>query len=146
MKQGYTWIKVLWKTGYKSWVKLEDLKHDDPLKLINYAQNNQLSNLEEWKWTNNFNQNLNLFEVMVQNTSQSLNNTYKFGVRVPKTAKQALQFDKEDENSLWKEAIDKEINEINEYQTFKVLDHTETLSYGYKQIPYHLISDVKFDG
>ena len=30
-KQGQIWIKVLWKTGYKSWVKLEDLKHDDPL-------------------------------------------------------------------------------------------------------------------
>ena len=75
-----------------------------------------------------------------------MNNNYKFGVRVPKTAKQALQFDKEDGNSLWKEAIDKEINEINEYQTFKVLDQKETLPYGYKQIPYHLIFDVKFDG
>ena len=69
---------------------------------------------------------------MVQNINQSSNNTYKFGVRVPKTAKQALQFDKEDGNLMWKDAIDKEINEINKYQTFKVLDNSDKLLYGYK--------------
>ena len=44
---------------------------------------------------------------MVRNIKQSAENTYKFGVRVPKSVKQALQFDQEDGNTLWKEAIDK---------------------------------------
>ena len=89
-KQGQTWIKVLWKTGYKSWVKLEDLKSDDPLILIQYAKSDQLSHLKEWNWTKKFNQDLNLFQVMVQNTKCSTENTYKLVVRVPKTTKQAL--------------------------------------------------------
>ena len=104
----------MWKTGYKSWVKLEDLKSDDPLSLIQYATSNQLSHVKEWNWTQQFNQELNLFKVMVQNTKSSMENTYKFGVRVPKTAKQALQFDKEGGNSLWKGSIEKEIKEISD--------------------------------
>ena len=80
VKQGQTWIKVLWKTGYKSWVKLEDLKCDDPLNLVHYAQNNKLSHLEDWKWTDDFNQNIKLFKVMSQNIHQASRNTYKFGV------------------------------------------------------------------
>ena len=39
-----------------------------------------------------------------------------------------------------------EIDSINAYQTFRVLEDNEPLPDGYKWIPYHCIYDVKFDG
>ena len=38
------------------------------------------------------------------------------------------------------------INQLHEYNTFKVLNDSEMIPEGYKFIPYHYIYDVKFDG
>ena len=39
-----------------------------------------------------------------------------------------------------------EINQLMEYETFRVLGDNEPTPPGYKYIPYHCIYDVKFDG
>jgi hypothetical protein len=53
--------------------------------------------------------------------------------------------DKINNNKLWQEEIEKELNQINEYQTFQVLEEGETLPNKYKCLPYHIVFDVKFD-
>ena len=70
---------------------------------------------------------------------------YKFGVQVPRNTKEALLFDKQNNNTLWKEAIAKEMSKIMEFQVFKTPPDGKTPP-GYKQIPCHMIYDVKFDG
>src|SRR5574339_467149 len=42
--------------------------------------------------------------------------------------------------------MNKEISQLHESETFKVLDDNEKVPEGYKLIPYHCIYDVKFDG
>ena len=44
---------------------------------------------------------------------------YKFAVQVPRNTKEALLFDKQNNNTLWKEAIAKEMSKIMEFQVFK---------------------------
>src|SRR5688500_19342803 len=39
-----------------------------------------------------------------------------------------------------------EIDSLQEHGTFKVLEDGKPIPEGYKQIPYHCIYDVKFDG
>ena len=39
-----------------------------------------------------------------------------------------------------------EIKQLHQYETFKVLRKGEKIPEGYKQIPYHCIYDVKYDG
>ncbi len=58
----------------------------------------------------------------------------------------ALYLDKISNNDLWKEAMQKEVNSINEFEMLKVLEDDEILPEEYTKIPYHLIWDVKFDG
>src|SRR6478735_2529933 len=70
----------------------------------------------------------------------------KFGVEVPKSTRHALQIDKADGTDLWKEAMKTEINQLHQYETFKVIKKGEKVPYGYKAIPYHCIYDVKYDG
>ena len=49
-------------------------------------------------------------------------------------------------NNLWTEAINAELDQINEYKTFRVLKYDEPIPSGYKKIPYHFVFDVKIDG
>jgi hypothetical protein len=55
-----------------------------------------------------------------------------------------LLLDDQNGDSLWKEAIEKELKQIQDYRTFRELRKGETLQ-DYKRIPYHIILDVKFD-
>ena len=43
------------------------------------------------------------------------------------------------------DALRTEIGQINDYQTFRIIPDGVPLP-GYKQIPYHIVFDIKFDG
>ena len=53
--------------------------------------------------------------------------------------------DRQNENTLWQEAIDKELKQLADYKTFRKLEPGEVLGSDYKRIPYHIVFDVKFD-
>jgi flavin-binding protein dodecin len=44
----------------------------------------------------------------------------------------------------WKAAIDKELQQVNDYKEFRLLRHDKQLD-NYQQIPYQVIFNVKFD-
>ena len=67
-------------------------------------------------------------------------------MQVPHSASHALELDKNEQNHLWKESMDAEIESINSFETFRVLEEGEPLPEGYVRIPYHIVHDVKFDG
>jgi hypothetical protein len=48
-------------------------------------------------------------------------------------------------NNLWQEAIQTELKQLTEYETFIVLDSGEDIPKGYQKIPYHIVCDVKYD-
>ena len=64
---------------------------------------------------------------------------------MPHSPKHALQLDEEHGNDNWQRSIKKELDEINEYETFRLPKEGESLN-GFQHIPYHLVFDVKFDG
>ena len=60
-------------------------------------------------------------------------------------AKDALRIDKANGNTLWQDAIAKELGQINNYKVFRKLEDDDVLPVGYKKIPYHIVFDVKLD-
>jgi len=70
--------------------------------------------------------------------------THKFGIEVPKTIKRALEIDKENGNSLWRDAIAKEMQAVK--ITFKMLEDGQKPTPGYQLMSWHIIFDVKLDG
>ena len=70
---------------------------------------------------------------------------FKFGVQVPLRVKQALTLDLKNGNTKWQDAIKTELGQLEEFRVFRLLAEGETLPEGYKQIPYHIVFDVKFD-
>jgi len=69
--------------------------------------------------------------------------THKYGIRLPKSVQEALHLDQENGNTLWYDAIQKELKNVQ--VAFKFLDDDEPTPVGYKEIPCHIIFDIKMD-
>jgi hypothetical protein len=70
---------------------------------------------------------------------------YKVGIQIPKGSKNAIDLDKKNGNQFWQEAINTELKQITDYQTFIVLDSGEDIPTSYQKIPHHMVFDVKYD-
>lgn len=69
----------------------------------------------------------------------------KFGVEVPRDTKEAYFLDLKNRNTLWQEAIAKELRQLNDFKTFRALERDEDPPKGYSRIPYHIVYVVKRD-
>ena len=77
-----------------------------------------------------------------------------FGYLIPINYMEAMQFDKENKNSKWHDAIKLEMESMHACKVFKkwdkaILDkHNKVMNppMGYHKIKVHLVSAVKFDG
>jgi len=128
---------------------MKSIKESDPLTLAKYSHENQLYNLNGWKWTKRHKQNPNKFIRMLRIFKAKSRNAFKkfkFGVRNPRSVPDALQIDKENGNNLWLEAINKELEELMKMDTFIFKDNINDIPHDYQFIPTHLIFDAKYDG
>ena len=69
----------------------------------------------------------------------------KFGIEVPRSVRHAFYLDRINWDNQWKDAIAKELKEINSFRVFRPVTPDDNLD-EYQKIPYHLVFDVKFDG
>lgn len=140
-------LKVEWIDGEKSWVGLDVIKYHAPKRVLEYVLKNNLVKSPGWEWVHQF---LQAHEGLAPYRKAYLASKkevkYKFGVKVAMSPKHALELDLKKGNNLWKEAIQAELDQINEYKTFRVLENNEPTPTGFKRIPYHFVFDVKIDG
>ena len=66
---------------------------------------------------------------------------FKYGVRIPKTVKEAFALDHENGDSLWREAILKEMKNVR--VAFEVYEGDVKDLVGYQKVKCHVIFDVK---
>ena len=100
----------------------------DMIALAKYAHDNDLVNTAGWKWAKKKTKNPKKFVRLTKifRSQVSLPRRYKFGIRVPANQAEAIAFDKANGNTLWQDAIDKEISQLLEYETFEIKDSGET--------------------
>jgi hypothetical protein len=129
-----------WVDGKALWLQCPDL-------VLTYVTTHHLSDNPSFRWLQDTHTtNANLAHVYKANTDPKAPK-FKFGEEVPRSVKHALLLDTTKGYSYddsWQCAIDKELNQLREYHTFRPLHHGERLS-DYQRIPYHLVFDVKFD-
>ncbi len=105
----------------------------------------QVQNQHVWKWINAYSTNEDVRTSLRKALKASRNETkYKFGVEVPHSVRHAIQLDTMNGDSLWRQAMETELRQINEYETFREME-LKDIPIGYKKIPYQMIFDVKFD-
>ncbi len=84
-----------------------------------------------------------IISLVYKRTPRYLKRTHKFGIEVPKTVKEALALDCKNSNTLWADAIAKEMKEVR--IAFNILPDGHSTPIGYQKIPCHMIFDVKME-
>ena len=69
---------------------------------------------------------------------------YKFSVEIPRDQNHAMELDRQNGNTLWRDAELKELGQLKDYETFKDYGKGKAPA-GYKVIKYHIVYDVKHD-
>ena len=95
---------------------------DDPVSCAQYAKDNNLVEESGWKWFHHLAKNEKKFKTMVnQACLKSIRRSmvYKYGFEVVQTHAHAMQLDAASGNTKWKDAINTELAQIIEYETFE---------------------------
>ena len=127
----------MWLGGDKQWVRMGDLCIHDPLLVLRYGLRHHLTLKPGWEWGESFVNGDRELAQIIHAYKVSKATTFKFGVQVPNSTQDALCLDSKAAEMLWHEAIDAELKQINEYETFRVLKDNEPIPPGFKLIPYH---------
>ena len=150
-------VQVEWETGEITFEPLSIIAADDPVTCAAYAKENDLLALEGWR---RFRSLAKKDKVLARAIKQSKirqvrrSQTYMFGYLIPRNYMEAMQFDSENKNSKWYDAIKLEMESMAEYKVFKkwdkaILDKHKKVKNppkGYQRIKVHLVFAVKFDG
>ena len=102
-------INVEFSYGTTDWLPLRDVKDSNPIDLAEYAIASKIDHEPAFKWW---------VPLVMRKRGRMINKvkkkywrtTHKYGIRVPKTVKEALQIDKENGNTYWSDAIKKEMS------------------------------------
>ena len=118
LKQTYPYWKgckynvlVEWETWEKSYEPLSFLGVDDPVTCAMYAKENDLLHIDEWKRFRNLaKRDKTLTRAVMQLRIRQARRAkkYIFGYLIPRSYKEALEFDKKNNNTKWTDATREE--------------------------------------
>ena len=130
------------KRKYRSttWKKLKDIKDSYSVQLAEYAVENRVSEEPAFAWWVKF--VLRKRDHIISKTQRHWLKTHKYRIRVPNTVEETILIDKENWDTLWWDAIMKEMKNVR--PAFEVFEKIkEDMTIGYQQIKCHMIFDVK---
>ena len=133
---------VQWKTGEQQWVPLKDLKESNPVEVADYVKANGLIDEPAFKWWVPYTLRKRDY-IIAKVTARVKKKTHKYGIKIPRTVKEAYELDKINGNTYWRDAIAKEMENVS--IAFDILEDDEGLPPGYQLASCHLIFDVKMD-
>ena len=137
-------LNIEWENGTTSWVPLREIKLSNPVKVAEYAFSRNIQDEPAFSWWvyKILKKRDRLISKLKLNYNKVRKNV-KFGVKVPLTVEEARQFDKDNNNTLWEEAIKKELSKVR--VAFELIDENSSPIPGSKKINYHFVFDVKHD-
>ena len=131
-----------WKDGSSAWVPLKVLKESNPVEVAEYVTALDLEDQPAFAWW--VPHTLKKRDRIVAGiNSRVRKRNCKFGIKIPRSIKEAKIFDDENGNTLWQDAYAKEMYNVG--VAFKILNDGEAIPVGYKKASGHLIFDLKMD-
>ena len=144
-------VMIEWENGESTTEPLSIVAADDPVTCALYAKEKNLLEAPGWKRFKSIaRREKKLLRMVNQAKLRSFNTApkYKYGFEVPRNYQHALRLDELNKNSKWHDSVDTELDQIDEYDTFKDLGHKSKAKPppGHKKIRVHLVFDIKHDG
>lgn len=134
---------VQWKDGTTSWARLADMKESYPVQVAEYALSCGLDSEPAFAWW--VHHYLRKRDRIVAAVNKRYHKrTHKYGIEIPKTVRRAMEIDRENGNTLWHDAIMKELNAVK--KAFMPIDPSDPDPVGYQYMEGHVVFDIKLDG
>ena len=146
-----------WKDKSQDWIPLKDLKECNPIEVTEYVKSHGLIGEPAFSWW--CNHVLKVRTAIIDKVkSRYWKATHKYGFRMPKTVEEAHEIDNENCNTLWADAIDKEMKTVQiAFKPYihpkdglvspkRVRQDRQKYLLGYTEIKCHLVFDIKLDG
>ncbi|KAI2495086.1 Reverse transcriptase (RNA-dependent DNA polymerase) [Fragilaria crotonensis] len=124
-----------------TWVTLKDMKEAYPVQSAEYAVQARIAEEPAFAWWAPHTLKKRN-RIIAKVKSKYWLRTHKFGIRIPKSVKEAREIDAENGNTYWWDAILKEMKNVR--PAFEVWEGSkDAIPPRYQQIKCHLIFDVK---
>ena len=128
--------------GSETWIPLKDLKESSPVKVALYAKANDLISEPAFQWWVPY--TLRKSHIIIAKIKARMKRvTHKYGIAIPKDHDHAAALDRENGNTLWADALAKEMTNVS--VAFEILPIGVKPPPGWKKSSGHLIWDVKMD-
>ena len=132
----------LWKDGSSSWIPLKVLKESNPIEVAEYVTALELQDELAFAWWVPY--VLRKRDRIIASLNMRVKKkTHKFGIQVPTSVDEARELDRINGNTLWMDALAKEMYNVG--IAFRILEDNENLPVGYSKSSGHIIWDVKMD-
>ena len=137
-------VLIKWTDNSSNWISLSVAKQSYPIQIAEFAIANKLDNEPAFKWWVKHTMKKRDRIISKINTSHyHRKGKMKFGITVPGTVEEALSLDQKNGNTLWHDAIEKEMK--NSRIAFELLSKEDKPPPGYKKITCHMNFEIKMD-
>ena len=135
-------LLVKWRDQSKSWVKLSELKESHPVETAEFAKSRGIDNEPAFAWwvphtLKKRNAIISAMKVRLRQT------THKYGIEIPTSVDHAMEIDRKNRNTMWKDAFALEMYNVG--VAFEILEEGQKAPLGWNKASGHLIWDVKMD-
>ncbi len=136
-------ICIQWKDGLTSWHSLKDLEESHPVQTTEFAVVQWVDHEPAFNFCVDqvLKKHGRIISLVKKRNARYLKKTHKFCIKMTKTMAEAYMLNKKNENTLWVDAIDKEMKEVK--VSFEVLEDGERVSVRYQHVPMYMVFDVK---
>jgi hypothetical protein len=133
---------VGWANSLRQWIDLKLLTESNPVQVAEYATAHNIAEEPAFAWWVPY--VLRKQDVIVSAINSRVKRTsHKYGIEVPTSVKNAIEVDRKNKNSLWADALKKEMGNV--CVTFKILGQNAKVPPGWFKASGHIIFDVKTD-
>ncbi len=139
--QGWKFL-VQWANGMHQWIDLKILKEFNPVQVTEYVTARNIADKPAFAWWVPY--VLRKRDVIVSAvTTRVWKTSHKYGIELPTSVKHAIKIDQKNVNSLWQDALSKEMGNV--CIAFEIMGPGMKAQPGWHKASGHLVFDVKMD-
>ena len=135
-------LLIRWKDQTESWVRLAEMKESHPVETAEFAMARGIHKEPAFAWWVPYTLRKRT-AILAAVKKRIRKTTHKYGIEVPKDVRHAFELDRQNGNTLWRDALQKEM--VNVGVAFEILDEGKEAPKGWHKVTGHLIWDVKMD-
>ena len=171
---GNLYLKIKWDTDQTTWESVRDMRADHPAMTAQYIVAHNVTRSKRGgdrnlHWARKTVRDLDRaykrlrrlytfyldeddrIQVMrrtkksKKKKKKQLSPTIKYGIKVPRNVKEAIEFDRENKNTLWQDAMKLEMGTLIDLECFEFKEKGYDPGEGWQKTTLHIVFDVKQD-